>query len=202
MTTALVGILLMAAGVAGVALAARKSHAQQQLEFIRGLGHEAGVEVEEVEVPAHLQNPLARASGTSARVPPDSSGPPYPAANIDRVHSELLKAGLTGTIRAEEFVAFQVACGLMGLAIGFTTLATHFGGTKLGVFLLLLLPILGGRASPVAQAPGLGPSRCRDQRPARRPGPHDDLRGGRPGSSRPCRSRAPTSSHRSAMSRR
>jgi len=45
--------------------------------------------------------------------------------------------------RAEEFVAFQMASVLMGLAVGLTALVTHFGGPKLGVFLLLILPFAG-----------------------------------------------------------
>ena len=35
----------------------------------------------------------------------------YPSSDIDRVHADLLKAGLTGSVRAEEFVAVQVGVG-------------------------------------------------------------------------------------------
>ena len=68
----------------------------------------------------------------------------YPSRDIDRVHADLLKAGLTGSVRAEEFVALQVAGVLMGLAIGLTSLVTGVGGLKMGLVLLFILPVLGG----------------------------------------------------------
>jgi tight adherence protein C len=68
----------------------------------------------------------------------------YPARDIDRLHSELLKAGLTGTVRAEEFAAIQVGSVLFGFAIGIVTLATGAVNAKIALLLLLALPIVGG----------------------------------------------------------
>jgi tight adherence protein C len=73
----------------------------------------------------------------------------YPSRDIDRVHTDLLKAGLTGTVRAEEFVALQVASVIMGVATGLTVLITGLGGAKFGILLVFLLPVLGA----------MGPSR-------------------------------------------
>ena len=42
----------------------------------------------------------------------------YPSSEVDRVHADLLKAGLTGTMRAEEFVAIQMGSVLLGVALG------------------------------------------------------------------------------------
>ena len=144
----LFGVILMAAGGAGVMYAAWKSHqSERQLEFLRTLGNEADLvsEAQVMSVPEHLQTPFAiRAITPAAQWFRRTLSRLYPSRDLDRVHSDLLKAGLTGTIRAEEFVAFQVACVLMGLAVGLTALITGFGSAKMGVFLLLVLPIVGG----------------------------------------------------------
>jgi tight adherence protein C len=141
----LTAIVLMVAGTAGVILAAWKSHqSERQLDFIRTLGHDADLDAHKMEVPEHLQTPLViRVFGPTAQWFRDALSRLYPSRDIDRVHADLLKAGLTGTVRAEEFVAFQMASVLMGLAVGLTALVTHFGGPKLGVFLLLILPFAG-----------------------------------------------------------
>jgi tight adherence protein C len=86
---------------------------------------------------------VMRVFGPTAQRFRDTLSRLYPSRDIDRVHAELLRAGLTGTIRAEEFVALQMASVLMGVAVGLTALATHLGGPKLGVFLLLILPFAG-----------------------------------------------------------
>jgi tight adherence protein C len=142
---AMVAILLMLAGVAGVVLAAVKSRqSERQLDFIRTLGQDADLDDHRVDVPEHLQTPVViRVFGPTAQWFRNSLTRLYPSRDIDRVHVDLLRAGLTGTVRAEEFVALQMASVLMGVAVGLTALITHFGSAKLGVFLLLALPIAG-----------------------------------------------------------
>jgi tight adherence protein C len=134
----------MFVGVLGIGVAAWNSHAgARQLEFIRSLGHEISAQERAVVIPerdlgpivVRVFKPLAeRIRHTLSRV--------YPSRDIDRVHTDLLKAGLTGTVRAEEFVAFQVASVLAGVAIGLTVLATGVGHVKLGVILLIMLPMM------------------------------------------------------------
>jgi tight adherence protein C len=143
--TSLIAIALMVAGVAGVLLAARKSRqAERQLDFIRTLGHDADIDTHRMDVPEHLHSPMViRIFGPTAQRFRDHLSRLYPSRDIDRVHADLLRAGLTGSIRAEEFVALQMASVLMGVAVGLTALATHLGGPKLGVFLLLILPLAG-----------------------------------------------------------
>jgi tight adherence protein C len=141
----MVAVALMLAGVAGVILAAWKSRqSEQQLDFIRTLGQDADLDAHRMDVPEHLQTPMVmRVFGPTAQRFRDTLSRLYPSRDIDRVHADLLRAGLTGTIRAEEFVALQMASVLMGVAVGLTALATHLGGPKLGVFLLLILPLAG-----------------------------------------------------------
>ena len=62
------------------------------------------------------------------------------------MHADLLKAGLTGTIRAEEFVAVQVGAVLLGFAAGLVMLVSGMVGVKFGIVLLFVLPIIGGLA--------------------------------------------------------
>ena len=116
--------------------------------------------------PAGL-HPLSRlGGGTVRRVPPgtrpgpDATDPPdlpaggerspsqpvalYPSGDIDRVHADLLKAGLTGSLRAEEFVAIQVGAVLLGFGTALIALVTGAIGVKFGVALLFMLPIIGG----------------------------------------------------------
>jgi tight adherence protein C len=70
----------------------------------------------------------------------------YPSQDIDRVHADLLKAGLTGSVRAEEFVAVQVGAVMMGFAIGLIMLVSGIVKLKMGLALLFFLPLLGGLA--------------------------------------------------------
>jgi tight adherence protein C len=140
-----IGIVLMIVGTGGVIVAARQSHLHaQQLDFIQSLGNEADLNALNVVVPDRVQTPLVnRVFGPTAHRIRHTLSRLYPSRDIDRVHADLLKAGLTGSVRAEEFVALQVSSVLIGAAIGLVDLATRFGGTKLGIALLILLPIFG-----------------------------------------------------------
>jgi len=142
---ALIGIVFMVAGLSGVAYAAWKSHlTDRQLEFIRTLGQDAELDDNTVILPARVQTPLVnRVFGPASQQLRHSLSRLYPSRDIDRVHTDLLKAGLTGSVRAEEFVALQVASVLMGAAVGLTTLATGIGGVKLSLIILILLPMAG-----------------------------------------------------------
>jgi len=140
-----VGIGVMAVGLAGVAGAAWRSHlTDRQLKFIRSLGQEAELDDNAVVLPARVQTPLVnRIFGPVSERLRHSLSRLYPSRDIDRVHTDLLKAGLTGTVRAEEFVALQVASVLMGAAVGLTTIITGIGGIRVGLGLLILLPMAG-----------------------------------------------------------
>src|SRR5580704_18450546 len=131
----LVGVLLMAAGVVGVGLAAWRSHRQSsRLDFIRSLGKDAEVYAEPVQMPDRVQTPLlSRIFGPVTGGLRGSISKLYPSSEIDNVHADLLKAGLTGSIRAEEFVAVQVGSVLLGFAAGLVMLVSGVVGLKVGI---------------------------------------------------------------------
>jgi tight adherence protein C len=138
----------MMLGLAGVGVAAYRTHrSQHRLDFIRSLGTEAEFYAEPVQLPDRVQTPLAsRIFGPSVRGLRHSLSRLYPSQDIDRVHADLLKAGLTGSVRAEEFVAVQVGAVMMGFAIGLIMLVSGIVKLKMGLALLFFLPLLGGLA--------------------------------------------------------
>ena len=84
------------------------------------------------------------------RATADGSGAPVaalPPSDIDRVHADLLRAGLTGTLRAEEFVAVQVVRACWAFAVGLTGLVSGVARPKTAVSILLVLPILAAGPS-------------------------------------------------------
>jgi tight adherence protein C len=141
----LVGITLMAAGLFGLAAAAWRSHkAENQLDFIRSLGSEAELDAANPVI-ERVHTPLVnRVFGPLTRGLRDSLSRLYPSSDIDRVHADLLKAGLTGSVRAEEFVAIQVGSVMLGIGAGTVALVTGIVSTKIGLAMLFILPMLGG----------------------------------------------------------
>ena len=99
----LVGITLMMMGLCGVGIAAWRSHkVSSRLEFIRTLGTDAELFTDSAPVIERVQTPLlTRIFGPAARNFKNVLSRLYPSSEVDRVHADLLKAGLTGTIRAE-----------------------------------------------------------------------------------------------------
>jgi tight adherence protein C len=141
-----VGFVLMAAGIIGVGMAAHRSHQTgRQLDFIRTLGQESSFDGEVIEVSERIETPLGtRLLGPAAQKLRHMLTRLYPARDLDRVHADLLKAGLTGTVRAEEFAAIQVGGILLGFAIGLVALISGALSIKAGVALLFILLFLGG----------------------------------------------------------
>jgi tight adherence protein C len=142
----LAGITLMVFGLVGVGAAAWRSHKNSsRLDFIRSLGSEAELYAAPVPVVERVQTPLLNrifrpvAGGLRRNL-----SRLYPASEIDSVHADLLKAGLTGSVRAEEFVAIQVGLVMLGLATGVVALASGVVSAKVGIAVLLILPIIGG----------------------------------------------------------
>jgi tight adherence protein C len=142
----LVGITLMAAGLLGVGVAAWRSHkAENRLDFIRSLGSEAELYAAAAPVVERVQKPLVnRVFGPATRGLRDSLSRLYPSSDIDRVHADLLRAGLTGSVRAEEFVAIQVGSVMLGIGAGLVALVSGVVSTKMGLAMLFILPMLGG----------------------------------------------------------
>jgi tight adherence protein C len=143
-----VGITLMIMGLCGVGVAAWRSHkVSSRLEFIRSLGTDAELFAESAPVVERVQTPLlTRILGPAARGFKNVLSRLYPSSEVDRVHADLLRAGLTGTIRAEEFVAVQVGSALLGFGFALIALVSGAVGLKFGLVLLIALPMLGGLA--------------------------------------------------------
>jgi tight adherence protein C len=145
----LVGITLMAIGVVGIGAAAWHSHRQShRIDFIRSLGSEAELyaagsapSIERVQDPL-----LNRTFGPVLKGIRHNLSRLYPSQDIDRVHADLLKAGLTGSMRAEEYVAVQVGSVMLGIAVGLVSLISGIVSIKMGLAILFILPMLGGLA--------------------------------------------------------
>jgi tight adherence protein C len=144
----MVGITLMVMGLLGVAVAAMRSHrTSQRIDFIKSLGTEAEIYAEATPVVERVQTPLVnRMFKPAINRLRHSLSRLYPSSDIDRVHADLLKAGLTGSVRAEEFVAIQVGSVMLGIGIGLVSLVSSITSVKIGLALLFILPMLGGLA--------------------------------------------------------
>jgi tight adherence protein C len=142
----LVGVTVMALGVLAVGTAAWRSHkSTHRLDFIRSLGSEAEMYAEPVQAPDRIQAPLLnRMFGPATRGLRQILSKLYPSSQIDNVHADLLKAGLTGTIRAEEFSAVQVGAVLLGIGAGLIALISGIVSVKTGFAALFILPLIGG----------------------------------------------------------
>ncbi len=144
----LVGITLMAIGLCGVGAAAWRSHKiSTRLKFIHSLGTDAELFAEPAPVLERVQAPLVtRIFGPAARGFKNVLSRLYPSSEVDRVHADLLKAGLTGTVRAEEFVAVQVGSAMLGFGLGLVALVSGAVSVKTGLACLFILPMIGGLA--------------------------------------------------------
>jgi tight adherence protein C len=142
----LVGITLMALGLLGVGVAAWRTHASaHQLDFIRSLGADAEAYAEPVQVPDRVQTPfVSRMFGPAASGLRHSLSRLYPSRDIDRVHADLLRGGLTGSVRAEEFVAIQVGSVMAGFGLGLILLVSGVVSVKVALATMFILPMVGG----------------------------------------------------------
>jgi tight adherence protein C len=138
----------MVIGVAGVGVAAWRTHrSSSRLDFIRSLGADAELYAEPVQLPDRVTAPLlSRTFGVVVRGLRHGLSRLYPSRDVDRVHADLLKAGLSGSVRAEEFVAIQVGSVMSGFAIGLIMVLSGAVKVKTGLALMIFLPMLGGLA--------------------------------------------------------
>jgi len=61
----------------------------------------------------------------------------------DRIHADLLHAGLQAQMRAEEVISLQVVGGIAGLLLGLFLVGSGTIGGGMGLLLLVLLPVAG-----------------------------------------------------------
>jgi tight adherence protein C len=142
----MLGIVLMSVGVIGVGAAAWRTHKNgQRLDFIRSLGTDAEMYAEPEALPERVSKPLLqRVTGPLSNGLRHNLSRLYPSSDIDRVHADLLKAGLTGSVRAEEYVAIQVGAVLAGIGLALVALVAGLVSIKIGLAALFILPMIGG----------------------------------------------------------
>jgi tight adherence protein C len=138
----------MIGGIAAVGAAAWRSHkTSSRLDFIRSLGNEAELYAEPIQVPERVTTSLlTRTFGPLKNGLRHNLARLYPSKETDRVHQDLLRAGLTGSVRAEEFVAVQVGAVLLGFGAGLVALVSGAVSVKMGLAMLFILPLIGGLA--------------------------------------------------------
>jgi len=139
-------VLFAATSMAGVALVVvglnqAREPASDAADYLRDLDRE---DYDVTDFEQHLALPfmvrVVRPLGSSAL---DRVSGLLPRNHLDRVHHKLLMAGLSTTVRAEEFVTMQaVLLGVMSIAA--ITLGV-FGNVspRVGIFYLVVLPGLG-----------------------------------------------------------
>ncbi len=73
-------------------------------------------------------------------------GGALPGNYRDRVHTNILHAGLGAQLRAEEIISLQVLGGVLGFLAGLYLVGASVIGGGAGLLLLILLPVLGAQA--------------------------------------------------------
>ena len=133
---------VVGAGLAAVGVAKSRRPAFNVAEYFHDLDAETGGPVDEFE--AKLAQPFwvrvvqpfsGRALKSVTRLTPSDY--------LERTHRKLLLSGLTGTMRAEEFVIAQAsATGLLTVGALAYLLLAH-PAPRIGIMLLILAPVIG-----------------------------------------------------------
>lgn len=141
-----IGVLFVAAGIGFVVLGLRERSEPAEDdpgEYLRSLDWSEDEADEFQQLLAEpfitrVLRPIAsRVMGTAAEV--------LPGNYRDRVHQQLIHAGLTGQYRAEEVITGQVLLAAIGFVVGLFLVASGVVSTNVGVVLLVGLPIGGAQ---------------------------------------------------------
>lgn len=143
----IIGILFLAAGVGFVFLGLREREeatpdddAGEYLKSLDWTDEEADEFQQLLAEPflTRVLRPIAsRLVGTAAEV--------LPGNYRDRVHQQLIYAGMTGQYRAEEIITGQVLLGIVGFVLGLFLFVSGAVSANVGVVLLIGLPIGGAQ---------------------------------------------------------
>lgn len=135
------GMFMVLSGTAAVVAAAWRSRAGTgHLAYLRETGDLAGG----VHHDPHLGEPLVRrllqplGRGVLVRL-----GRLYPPANLDRLHEQLLHAGLATRLRAEELATLQALVAGAGVVGAVAIMVFGHPPARLGVMVLVLVPFVG-----------------------------------------------------------
>lgn len=135
------GMFMVLSGTAAVVVAAWRSRAATgHLAYLRETGDLAGGTREDPRLAEPLARRVLRPLGRGALL---RLGRLYPPANLDRLHEQLLHAGLAASLRAEELATLQAL--VAGGAVAGAVAIVVFGHppTRLGVLALVFLPFVG-----------------------------------------------------------
>lgn len=139
-----IGMLLLLGGAAVVLLGLSKRDAvpaEAADAYLRSLDHE---DVGTDEFRQILSQPFL-----SRVVQPITGGlfaflsGVLPSNYRDRIHSQLVRAGISGQFRAEEIVTMQVLAVAVGAILGAVVVLTDTVGGGLGLLVFILLPVAG-----------------------------------------------------------
>src|SRR5437588_5453054 len=136
-------VAVAAAGAAAVAIGVRRSHrpATAAAEYLRELDLD---QVGPGDYEARLGQPfLTRVVRPLGEHAFQSISRLTPANYLDSVHKKLLLAGLTGTVRAEEFVTAQVVLTAVMTGIAVAIVSLLHPPTNKAILYLVILPGMG-----------------------------------------------------------
>lgn len=143
----IIGILFLAAGAGFVFLGLREREEatpdDDAGEYLRSLDwtDEEADEFQQLLAEPFLTRVLrpiaSRVVGTAAEV--------LPGNYRDRVHQQLIYAGMTGQYRAEEIITGQVLLAIVGFVLGLFLFVSGAVSANVGVVLLIGLPIGGAQ---------------------------------------------------------
>jgi tight adherence protein C len=134
--------LVVGAGAAAIAvgLAQSRHPALDPAEYLRDLDRDGEVDEFEIRLSEPFVNRVllpagGRVLGTLGRV--------SPVAQRDKIHHQLVLAGLDARVRAEELIALQFVTTAVGLLLGLVYLALGSSGRGVSLMILILLTAAG-----------------------------------------------------------
>ena len=132
------GMTLVLAGIAAVAVAGWRSHARSgamaYLTESEGVILADGVDPAIPSFSDRIIRPMGRAFAAKVREM-------YPSQHLDRLHQQLLYAGLSNTLRAEELATIQVVMAGVAVVGGLSVCVFAPGSIKIKLFLVMVLSI-------------------------------------------------------------
>ncbi|MFZ6002389.1 MAG: type II secretion system F family protein [Actinomycetota bacterium] len=141
------GLLLLLSGagiaIAGLARADQSDDPASAGAYLRSLD-------EDEEVPDEFERLLAQPF-LSRVIRPIAGwilsllGSALPSRYRDRIQTQLLHAGLSGRLRAEEVISLQVLGAAVGFIAGVLVVATGLVGGGMGALLVAVLPLVGAQ---------------------------------------------------------
>lgn len=142
MTTAIAIFLLVGAGVSLVLafVIANRQLEPTAAEYLRSLEGAPELDEYQQKLAEPLLGRLLRPVGGGVG---RTIGAVTPRAQLDRFHAQLLEAGLTGRMRAEEFATLVVVCGGAGLLAGLLTSLIFQPRSSILLLALIGLPAIG-----------------------------------------------------------